>query len=249
MPSVAVLALLAVSALVTSFISGILGMAGGMILMGILLAVLPLPVAMMLHGITQLASNGWRALMWRKEVDWRVFRGYMYGAIVMTVFFAVVKLVVSKPIALIAMGLTPFLTLALPEKLHLNVERKGHATACGIICTTLSLTSGVSGPILDVFFVRSKMGRHGVIATKAMTQSLSHILKIVYFGAFVAVGGGNVHPGLAAMMVALAFIGTSLSKHVVARMNDQSFRMWTRWTVMTLGVMYLFGGVKLALGW
>ena len=243
MPSVAILVLLAVSALVTSFISGILGMAGGMILMGVLLAVVPLPVAMMLHGITQLASNGWRALMWRKEVDWRVFRGYMYGAIVMTVFFAVVKLVVSKPIALIAMGLTPFLTLALPEKLHLNVERKGHATACGIICTTLSLTSGVSGPILDVFFVRSKMGRHGVIATKAMTQSLSHILKIVYFGAFVAVGGGNVHPGLAAMMVALAFIGTSLSKHVVARMDDQSFRMWTRWTVMTLGLFYLGSGV------
>ena len=243
MPSVAILVLLAVSALVTSFISGILGMAGGMILMGVLLAVVPLPVAMMLHGITQLASNGWRALMWRKEVDWRVFRGYMYGAIAMTVVFAVVKLVVSKPIALIAMGLTPFVTLALPEKLHLNVERKGHATACGIICTTLSLTSGVSGPILDVFFVRSKMGRHGVIATKAMTQSLSHILKIVYFGAFLAVEGGNVHPALAAMMVALAFTGTSLSKHVVARMNDQSFRMWTRWTVMTLGLFYLGSGV------
>ena len=247
MPSVAILLLLAVSALVTSFISGILGMAGGMILMGILLAVVPLPVAMMLHGITQLASNAWRALMWRKEVDWRVFRGYMYGAIAMTVVFAVVKLVVSKPIALIAMGLTPFVTLALPEKLHLNVERKGHATACGIICTTLSLTSGVSGPILDVFFVRSKMGRHGVIATKAMTQSLSHILKIVYFGAFVAVEGGNVHPGLAAMMVVLAFVGTSLSKHVVARMNDQSFRMWTRWTVMTLGVFYLASGALMLL--
>jgi len=248
MPSVAILVLLAVSALVTSFISGILGMAGGMILMGVLLAVVPLPVAMMLHGITQLASNGWRALMWRKEVDWRVFRGYMYGAIAMTVVFAVVKLVVSKPIALIAMGLTPFVTLALPEKLHLNVERKGHATACGIICTTLSLTSGVSGPILDVFFVRSKMGRHGVIATKAMTQSLSHVLKIVYFGAFLAVEGGNVHPVLAAMMVALAFIGTSLSKHVVARMDDQSFRMWTRWTVMTLGVFYLASGVLMLVG-
>jgi len=76
-----------------------------------------------------------------------------------------------------------------------------------------------------------------------MTQSLSHILKIVYFGAFLAVEGGNVHPALAAMMVALAFTGTSLSKHVVARMNDQSFRMWTRWTVMTLGVFYLASGI------
>ena len=247
MPSVTILLLLAVSALVTSFVSGILGMAGGMILMGILLAVLPLPVAMMLHGITQLASNAWRALLWRKQVDWRIFRGYLYGAVAMTVVFAVVKLVVSKPIALVVMGLTPFITLALPERLHLNVERRGHSTACGIICTTLSLTAGVSGPILDVFFVRSRMGRHAVIATKAMTQSLSHILKIAYFGAFVAVEGGNVHPVLAAIMVALALVGTSLSKHVLARMNDASFRFWTRWTVMTLGLFYLGSGVAMLL--
>ena len=243
MPSVAIITLLAVSALVTSFISGILGMAGGMILMGVLLAVLPLPVAMMLHGITQLASNGWRALMWRKEVDWRVFRGYLYGAVATTILFAVVKLVVSKPIALIVMGFTPFITLALPEKLHLNVERRGHSAACGFICSTLSLTAGVSGPILDVFFVRSKMNRHAVIATKAMTQSLSHILKIVYFGAFVAVESGNVHPVLGTIMVLLAFTGTALSKPVLSRMDDAAFRFWTRWTVMVLGVFYLGSGV------
>ncbi len=242
MPSVLVLALLAVAALVTSFISGILGMAGGMILMGILLAALPLPVAMLLHGITQLASNAWRAFLWRKDVDWRVFRGYLYGAVIATAAFALVKLVVGKPVALIVMGLTPFLALALPHKLHLNVERRGHPLACGAICSALSLTAGVSGPILDVFFVRSKMTRHEVVATKAMTQSLSHILKILYFGAFVAVEGGSVHPALAAMMVALAFIGTSLSRRVLERMNDTSFRFWTRWTVMTLGGFYLASG-------
>jgi uncharacterized membrane protein YfcA len=242
MPSVLVLSLLAVSALVTSFISGILGMAGGMILMGVLLAVLPLPAAMMLHGITQLASNAWRALLWRKEVDWRVFRGYLYGAVLALGFFAAVKLVVSKPVALIMMGLTPFITLALPEKLHLNVERRGHPFLCGIVCSVLSLTAGISGPILDVFFVRSKMSRHAVVATKAMTQSLSHVMKILYFGAFVAIEGATVEPWLAAMMVLLAFTGTSLSRRVLERMDDRSFRFWTRWTVMVLGVFYLGSG-------
>jgi uncharacterized membrane protein YfcA len=245
MPSLLVLSLLAVSALVTSFISGILGMAGGMILMGILLAVLPLPVAMMLHGITQLASNGWRALIWRKEVDWRVFRGYALGALSAFAFFAMVKFVVSKPVALIVMGFTPFITLALPEKLHLNVERRGHPFACGVICSVLSLTAGVSGPILDVFFVRSKMNRHAVVATKALTQCLSHITKILYFGAFAVMEGAHVHPYLGAMMVILAFAGTSLSQPVLKRMNDVSFRYWTRWTVMSLGVFYLISGILL----
>ena len=245
MPSLIVLSLLAVSALVTSFISGILGMAGGMILMGILLAVVPLPVAMLLHGITQLASNAWRALLWRDKVDWRIFRGYLYGALAAIAFFAAVRLVVGKPVALIVMGLTPFVSLALPEKLHLNVERKGHASVCGLICMALSLTAGVAGPILDVFFVRSKMGRHAVVATKAMTQSLTHIAKIAYFGAFVAVEGATVSPWLAAMMIVLAVTGTSLSRRVLEKLTDQSFRFWTKVTVMSLGVFYLASGIVL----
>ena len=245
MPTVLLVAILAVSSLVTSFISGILGMAGGMILMGILLAVVPLPQAMMIHGITQLASNGWRAVLWRTEVDWRVIRGYMIGAFVALAGFIAMKLVVAKPIALILMGATPFVTLWLPESLHLNVERRGQPFACGFICSAIALTAGVSGPILDIFFVRSKMTRHSVVATKAMTQCFSHVMKIVYFGAIVSLGGGRVDPWIGVMMVVLAIAGTSLSRRVLERMNDVSFRQWTRWTVLTLGALYLVNGIGL----
>jgi uncharacterized membrane protein YfcA len=240
-------AILAVSALATSFVSGILGMAGGLILMGILLALMPVPAAMMLHGITQLASNGWRAFLWRRHVDWRVFRGYLYASLAVTALFAVFQFVVSKPVALIVMGLTPFLALVLPESLHLNVERRGHASACGAICSVLNLTAGVSGPILDVFFVRSKMTRHAVVATKATTQSLSHLMKIAYFGGILTIGRGQVEPWLGATMVALAFVGTTLSTRVLEKMNDASFRFWTRRVVMTLGVFYLASGILLLL--
>lgn len=241
-------AVLAVSATVTSFISGILGMAGGLVLMGILLALLPLPAAMMLHGITQLASNAWRGFLWREHIDWRVFRGYLWGSLAMLALFATFQFVVSKPVALITMGLTPFLALLLPESLHLNVERRGHSSACGAICSILSLTAGVSGPILDVFFVRSKMTRHAVVATKATTQSLSHILKIVYFGGILTIGRGVVEPWLGVMMVAFSVLGTSLSARVLERMSDASFRMWTRRVVMTIGVVYLASGVMMLVG-
>ena len=249
MSPAAFVAILAVSAVVTSFVSGILGMAGGMILMGILLAMMPVPAAMMLHGVTQLASNAWRALLWRKALDWKVFRGYVVGALVATAAFAALQLVVSKPIALIVMGLTPFISLALPEKLHLNVERRGHPFACGAVCSALSLTAGVSGPILDVFFVRSRMSRQAVVATKAMTQSFSHFLKIVYFGGIVvSADRGAIDPWLGGMMVLLAFAGTTLAAPVLKRMDDASFRFWTRWTVIVLGLFYLGSGVALLLG-
>ena len=243
MPTALFVSILAISAVVSAFVSGILGMAGGMILMGVLLAMMPVPAAMMLHGITQLASNAWRAFLWRDSVDWRVFRQYFLGALTAVGAFALLQFVASKPIALIVLGLTPFVSLALPEKLHLNVERRGHSFACGVICSVLSLVAGVSGPILDVFFVRSRMGRQAVVATKAMTQSSSHLLKIIYFGGVVAVAGGEVAPWLGVMMVLLAIVGTTLSRRVLEKMNDASFRLWTRWTVMTLGVFYLVSGV------
>jgi uncharacterized protein len=247
MGSVLTLSILGASTLVTSFISGILGMAGGMILMGVLLAMVSLPAAMMLHGISQLAANGWRALMLRREIDWRVIGGYCAGAAIALAVFLALRIVVAKPVALIAMGLTPFVALVLPERLHLNVERPWHPFLCGMICLAFNLTAGIAGPLLDVFFVRSKMSRHRVVATKAATQSLSHIVKVAYFGAVLAIGGDEVTPLLAATLIALAFIGTSLSKQVLERISDRAFRRWTRWTVMTLGLFYLASGLKLTL--
>ncbi|NBS03038.1 MAG: sulfite exporter TauE/SafE family protein, partial [Rhizobiales bacterium] len=64
------LGLLAVSVLGTSFISGIFGMAGGMVLVGVLLALFDVAPAMLLFGVTQTAANGWRCLLWRKHVRW-----------------------------------------------------------------------------------------------------------------------------------------------------------------------------------
>jgi len=243
MTPVLALSLIAAASLVTSFISGILGMAGGMILMGVLLALLPLPATMMLHGVTQLAANGWRALMLRREIDWRVFRGITLGALAALALFAVLQLVVDKAVALIAMGLTPFAGLALPEKLHLNVERRGHSFACGAVCTAIALMAGVSGPILDIFFVRSKMSRHKVVATKAASQSFGHLLKIAYFGGIVSAAGATVEPVTAGIAVVLAFVGTSLSRQVLERISDAVFRRWTRWTVMSIGSVYLATGV------
>ena len=243
MSAALVFSIIATVSLVTSFISGILGMAGGMILMGVLLALLPLPAAMMLHGISQLTANGWRAFMLKGSIDWRVVRGYSGGAALALLAFTLLQFVASKPVALILMGLTPFVGLALPERFHLNVERRGQSFACGLVNTAIALVAGISGPILDLFFIRSKMGRHAVVATKATVQSLSHLMKIGYFGGILAVSGTSVDPLLAATMVVLAVVGTSLSKRVLERISDAAFRRWTRWTVLTLGTLYLASGV------
>ena len=64
----------------TSFLSGVFGMAGGLILIGVLLALLPLPEAMALHAITQMASNGWRGLLWWRYVRWSAISTFLSAA-------------------------------------------------------------------------------------------------------------------------------------------------------------------------
>jgi uncharacterized protein len=246
MPAAFIFPAIVVAVLVTSFISGILGMAGGMILMGVLLALLPLSAAMMLHGITQMASNGWRAWLWRREIAWRVFAGYALGALLALCLFFAFQFVVTKPVAYLLLGLTPFVSYVLPPKLALNVDRAWHPFACGVVCTSVQLLAGVSGPLLDVFFVKSKMDRRGVVATKAMSQTFGHLLKIIFFGSigWQATGSATLGltPALMAACIGCAFIGTSLSKQVLERITDANFRQWTQWTVLTTGVIYLCWG-------
>ena len=243
MPTLAITATLVAGALVTSFISGILGMAGGMVFMGLLLALLSVPEAMVLHGITQLASNAWRAVLWRREIDWRVLGGIAAGSLIALGCFIGIQAVASKAEALIVLGVTPFLALMLPPKLVLDVRRRGHPLLCGIVCTTLQLIAGISGPILDVFFVRSQMDRRTVVATKAVTQSMGHLIKIAYFGFLVgSAQRGSVEAELAMVLIACAVIGTTLSRRVLDRLTDASFRQWTRRAVVGMGLIYIAWG-------
>ena len=243
MNSIIALACICLAVVVTSFISGILGMAGGMILMGVLLAFMPVPTAMMLHGITQMASNGWRAWLWRREIDWRVFRGTAYGTLVVLAVFSLLQLIGSRPVVYLILGITPFISYLLPRELKLNVDKRGHSFVCGVVCTALSLLSGVSGPLLDVFFLLSKMDRRGVVATKAASQTFSHLVKIMYFGTLLTSGRGSVELWLALTLVGLAVLGTTLSRKVLEAMTDRDFRLWTRWTVSVIGTFYLCNGI------
>ncbi len=166
--------LLFVAVLGTSIISGIFGMAGGLILMLILAQFLAVPAAMVLHGITQFFSNGWRAVLWRRWIDWRIVGLYTLGALPAIALPFAIAYVPDKATMLILLGLVPWVALSLPEAVKLDASRSSHAVLCGFLVAGTQLIAGVAGPLLDVFFVRSAaMDRRAVVATKATTQALS----------------------------------------------------------------------------
>ena len=230
--------------IVTSIISGIFGMAGGLILMLILGLALPVQSAMILHGVTQFFSNGWRAVLWRQWIDWRIVGLYTLGAAPAILLPLALAYVPDKPIMLITLGLVPYVALLVPTRLALDASKTWHAVACGFFVAGLQLISGVAGPLLDTFFVRSKIDRRAVVATKATTQALSHTLKVGYYGSLI-----NNAPTLGldvyGAAILAAIVGTTLAGPVLEKMSNENFRKWTKTIVLIVGGISILQGLWL----
>src|SRR6202011_1164644 len=129
-----VIAALGLLMVATAFLSGLFGMAGGLILIGVLLALMPLPTAMVLHAITQMASNGWRAFLWRRHIRWRAGRGSLIGRAGALAIWSITRYVPDKPIALLLLGVTPFMARLTPSNLKPDPDSIWQGTFYGSIC-------------------------------------------------------------------------------------------------------------------
>ena len=240
--------LLAAAVLATSTLSGVFGMGGGMILMGVYAAVLPVRDAMVLHGVTQLASNGFRFWLLRRHLYTPALAWYALGAAIGVGVFLSVSYVPEKTTLYVLLGGLPLIAAVLPSSVGLSIESRPLAASCGTVVTAAQLTAGVSGPLLDVFFVRGTLDRLQVIGTKALTQTLGHLLKLVYFGWLV---GGGTAPALPAwtypLVVLCALGGTRLGKALLTRLDDDRFRLASRVLVGGIALIYLARGIGGAL--
>ncbi|MFI5033250.1 MAG: TSUP family transporter [Reyranellales bacterium] len=231
----------------TAFLSGIFGMAGGLILIGVLLVVFPLPTAMVLHAITQMASNGWRATLWWRHIVWKTIAFNVAGSLVSVGLWSIWLYVPDKEMALLMLGLSPFVVRAIPEKLMPRTFGPAQVAGTGFVAMMLMLTTGVTGPLLDTMFLRSPFERRQIIATKAACQVFSHGFKLIYFGALVA-QAGQVEPWFLAIAIASSIVGTSLGKFLLERLSDKQFRVWSNRLITALASYYVGYGLVLMVG-
>jgi uncharacterized membrane protein YfcA len=237
---------LASTMVATSFVSGIFGMAGGMILMGVLLALLPLPEAMALHAVTQMASNGWRGLLWWRHVRWRAAATFLTGSALAFVVWTQWRYVPSTAAAFILLGLSPFAVRLVPADLKPDPERITHGLVYGSASMTLMLFAGVSGPLIDAYFLGGKLDRREIVATKAACQLACHSAKLAYFGGLVDQAAG-LNPLMAAAAVAASLVGTSLARPVLERLTEAQYRQWASRIIAAIAAVYLAQGGYLLL--
>jgi uncharacterized protein len=239
--------IVAVSVLLTSTLSGVFGMAGGLVLLAVLLAMLPVATAIAVQGAIQIVANGSRAWFSRAYIDWRVLGFICLGLVAAAILLFILRYTPDLATVCIAIGLMPILVWIPKHWLALDASKPVHAFFCGLLGGGLNLAVGVSGPTVDIFFIRTEMDRRKVVATKAATQVVSHAAKVLFYGGLAtAVGAGDWM--LVLIAAPFAVLGTNLGYHILQRMSDEGFRRWTRWVVTAIGVFYMARGLSLLIG-
>jgi len=214
--------LLAAAALVTATLSGFLGMAGGVTLVGLMTLIVAPPLVIPLHGVVQLASNFTRTLAFLRHVYWRILAYYAVpmavGVLLASMVWSGGKMEWFKP--LIGAYLVVFLVLRrLKPKLR-NPPMWNYAVL-GLVTGFLAIFVGATGPFIAPFFLRDDFDKEQVIATKAVCQAWAHLLKLP---AFLALGFDYApHVGLLAIMIACVVAGTLLGKALLSRVSREGF--------------------------
>lgn len=242
--------LIVIAAFLTSILSGVFGMAGGLVFMGMLAWLLPAAVALALHGLIQFASNSWRFLLHRQHVAWPVLLWFGIGAAAAIGFFSLLIFSPTRFYVFLGLGLMPILVW-LPERwLLLDATRRGHALGGGFVSTGLALVSGVSGPVTDLLFVHSKLNRHQVVATKAVMQAIGHASKILVYGALLLDASTRAVITLPVTAVAIlaSMAGIMVGGVLLDRISEAHFRTSRRWIITVVGATFLVQAIQIALG-
>jgi uncharacterized membrane protein YfcA len=235
--------LLTLVAFGTSIVSGILGMAGGLILLSALLLKLDPIVAVPVHGIVQLASNGSRAWFLRRHVNWKAVAYFAWpllpagalGLLLLQRMPAAVGRILIGAFVLVATWSPRSNGEGGPPRLAWHGLPDGGALV-GLISTLV----GATGPLLGPFIVALDLGPAGTIGTLAGCQIFQHGAKVFLFG----LGGFDFGAYLAWTLglCLAALLGTVVGTRWLANFRPATFKLVIRLVISALAAQLLASG-------
>lgn len=240
--------LIIIAAGLCAIISGVFGMAGGLVFMGVIASLMSVSAAMVVHGIVQSVSNGSRSFILHQYIRWDILGWQLLGALPAIGIMIWLAFTPNKAQLFLALGLLPLL-LWLPKGILAgDAEKPSHAALCGAMVMGLNLSAGVAGPALDFFYVKTALTRKAIVATKAVTMFSSHLVKIGYFGIPLIRSEGLSDlpaPWVLILAIPAVIVGTKIGTSFLERFSDVGFRKYTRILVTLVGIIYVLRGLAL----
>ena len=247
-------------AFLTAALSAMIGMGGGTLLLAALLAFMTHGEAIPTHAAVQLVSNSTRTLAFLRHVDWSAVRRFALGLLPGSA--AGIGLLVwlgepgeAEPYLKILVGAYILLSLLIPRGKSADSQPRGAARwfdfpLLGLAAGTAAFTVGAVGPLIAPLFARRNFVKERLVATKALCQSLVHVIKIPGFllvRSYEHLG----HLGLLALVLAgVAIPGTLLGKRWLKYVSERHFVWMYRAALLVAGakVLVVDGLLKLASG-
>jgi uncharacterized membrane protein YfcA len=228
------LAVIGAATFVTAVLSGVLGMAGGVALLAVLLLFLPPLAAIPLHGVIQLASNGSRVVAQRRHArfDWILW--YALPLVPMGWLGLSAARALPERLLEAAIGAVVLAATWLPRRREAGAPPAQRPRlrffALGGAAGFFSLVIGATGVLIDPFFLGLGLSRQALVGTKAACQALGHAVKIGLFGA--AGFAFAEHAPLLGLGIACAAAGTWVGSRLLDRLSEASF-LWLYRVVLT----------------
>ena len=240
------LIILIIAAFITSSISAVLGMGGGIILLGIMAIIIPEGfMVIALHGIIQLVSNVTRTYVFRKHLKYQIVKEFLLGSfiglccssvIIMLLVFSFnvgsaneIKVDLLKP--LIGIFIIWYLFLKGPKKSKGNQSFYWVGGISGISTVFI----GATGPLIAPFFLNKDLSKENIIANKAACQAITHFGKIPLFIYFFNV---NYIAELNILMplILAVFIGTNIGKKILGYIPENIFKILFKTTLTIIAL-------------
>ncbi|MEE2762869.1 MAG: sulfite exporter TauE/SafE family protein [Pseudomonadota bacterium] len=211
--------LLACSAL-TSMITASLGAGGGVLLLVLMASWLPPAAIIPVHGMIQLGSNGGRAVLTRRQIDWSVIAAFAPGVVAGALLGA--WLLVDLPATVWQLTIALFVLFLCwgPSLPKASFGPAGIFLASGLT-SFVSLFVGATGPLVAAFIKQIHRDRFTTVATFAAAMTLQHAPKALVFTV-----AGFVFPDwlpFILAMIACGFAGTWLGLHVLRSLSNRWF--------------------------
>jgi uncharacterized membrane protein YfcA len=228
------LAVIGAATFATAVLSGVLGMAGGVALLAVLLLFLPPLAAIPLHGVIQLASNGSRVVAQRRHARFAWILWYALPLVPAGWLGLSVARALPERLLEAAIGAVVLAATWLPRRSEMGapalLRPRLRFLALGGAAGFLNLVIGATGVLIDPFFLGLGLTRHALVGTKAACQALGHAVKIALFG--VAGFAFAEHLPLLALGVVCATAGTFVGSRLLDQLSEASF-LWLYRVVLT----------------
>ena len=224
-----VLAAICGVAFASAVLSAVVGLAGGSVLLVVMLLVFEPAAAIPLHGVIQLLSNGTRTVVQGRHVAWSVVGWYSLFLLPLALAGARVALAMPAALGTTLIGVFVLVATLRPGWLRVRpAGARGEArrfAVLGGVAGFLGSLLGAVGPLVAPFFLHLGLSRRGVVGTAAACQAAGHLAKIAAFG---WVGFSyREHLGLLVAMSMLVIAGTAVGSRLLDRLDEVSSRAST----------------------